>query len=738
MAGVFPVTMRTKASPPAADIRPIAAAPFAGPGLTAPRAGAIAWLWLVFLTCLLPRLVIADSTNPPPAVLKISGYGFFGNRELARMLRTLELGKKKPAYFGAGFVEDAALILTARVKRDGYLRPRITATLDLADGGQLEVEAADLIENPLPRPLHIAKARFRIYPGVLYHYKSLTFSGLEAIPDRQARSYFMETDALFHLKGARVYTPDRLQTGLKSLTDVLERRGYHDATVVAGQTEIDDATGAARIRVAVRQGPRFSVHSVRETLYAESATQPVETQTEKTNQVYSRLWTQDFAQTIRTNLYAQGYPDASVVVRELSRTNLDNRVAVDLQAEVRTGQKIRVGTVRFEGEKRTRPWLLRRRARIQRGELLNPVRAEQGRYRLAELGTFDSVDLSYQPVDENTRDVLYRVKEGKRFNVSLLFGYGSYELLRGGVEADMYNIWGLGHRANLKAVQSFKSSSGDFTYTMPELVGKDVDLYLHGFGLLREEVSFTREEYGGGLGLHRYFKPWALDASGRYTYQVLNALDIFPQVASEGLTNPAVGSILLDLRQDRRDNPLYPRQGYKVFSSFEVASDYLGGEANYERIEVSPSWYHPLGGGSHLSLGLSHGVAISAGSAAANLPFNKRFFPGGNNSLRGYQEGEASPRNAEGQFVGAETYSLATVELEQSLTPKWSVVVFSDSLGFAHHLDNYPFDTGLFSVGGGLRWKTIIGPVRLEYGHNLNPRKGDPSGTLHFALGFPF
>jgi outer membrane translocation and assembly module TamA len=120
------------------------------------------------------------------------------------------------------------------------------------------------------------------------------------------------------------------------------------------------------------------------------------------------------------------------------------------------------------------------------------------------------------------------------------------------------------------------------------------------------------------------------------------------------------------------------------------------------------------------------------------LPFNKRFFPGGDNSIRGYSEGEASPRNAQGQLVGAECYALATVQLEQALTPKWSLVIFSDSLGFAHSIADYPFDTGLFSVGGGIWWRTIIGPVRLEYGYNLNPRKGDPTGTLQFSLGFPF
>jgi outer membrane protein assembly factor BamA len=183
---------------------------------------------------------------------------------------------------------------------------------------------------------------------------------------------------------------------------------------------------------------------------------------------------------------------------------------------------------------------------------------------------------------------------------------------------------------------------------------------------------------------------------------------------------------------------LYPRKGYKVFLTLETATTYLGGDANYQRVEITPSFHHPLGNGLFLSLGLSHGVVDSFGSPANNLPFNKRFFSGGENSIRGYQEGEASPRNAFGQLVGSETYTLATVELEQALTPRWSVVLFSDSLGEARRLDHYPFDTGLFSVGGGLRWRTLIGPIRLEYGYNLNPRPGDPVGTLQFSLGFPF
>jgi outer membrane protein assembly factor BamA len=382
--------------------------------------------------------------------------------------------------------------------------------------------------------------------------------------------------------------------------------------------------------------------------------------------------------------------------------------------------------------------MLSRRVRIKRGELLNPIKAEDGRFRLAQLGIFDRVDLSYQPVDEQTRSVTYSVNEGKKLNVSLLFGYGSYELLRGGVEIEQNNIWGRAHTARLKLVQSFKASSGDFTYTMPEFVGTDMDVFFNGNGLRREEISFTRLEYGGGFGVHKYYRSLASDLTVRYNYQILNASEVSGIVSAEGVTNTAVGAIITDLKHDRRDNPLYPRTGYKVFGTLELASEYLGGEVNYQRLDLSSSWHQPIGGGRFLSLGVSHGVVLTVGSTREDLPFNRRFFPGGQNSIRGYSEGEASPRDAQGHIIGAETYTLGSVEFEQALTPRWSIVLFSDSLGFATQAQHYPFDTGLFSVGGGLRWKTIIGPVRLEYGYNLNPRPRDPSGTLQISLGFPF
>ena len=678
------------------------------------------------------------SAEPPPAKLQISGYGFLGNRELKRMLRTLELAGRKPPLFSSAFVEDSSLILVSRIKRDGYLHPRIDILLRLSDGAQLDTDAQRLLDNPLPRNLQITQARFRIHKGVLYYFKSLGFEGLRSVPAKTAKSYFFETEPLFPTKAARAYTPERLRQGMSSLSDLLEGQGYQDAQVRASHVHLDDRTGAVRVSIEVEQGRQSFIRSIREEFL--SSTQSNRDRTLTPNRPYSRVWLQDFTLGIKTNLYHQGYPDTTVDLKTVPPRSPEGQTNRDIVASVQPGPQVRIGAVQFHGAPHTSRGLLKRSVRVTTGDLLDPTQVEQGRYRLARLGIFDSVDLKYPPVDEHTRDVLFDLQESKRINLSLLFGWGSYELLRGGFELSANDLWGEAHQARLKVVQSFKASSGDFTYNIPELVGRDIDLFVDGSGLRRQEVSFLRLEYGGAVGLHKYFQSASTDVSTRYSYQILNASDFsaVQEVASEGLTNPAVGSITTEIKHDRRDNPLYPRRGYKVFLTLETATGYLGGDANYQRIEIMPSWYHPLGNGLSLGIGISHGVVDSFGSPANNLPFNKRFFPGGENSIRGYQEGEASPRNAYGQLVGAETYTLGTVELEQALTAKWSVVLFSDNLGFARRIGHYPFDTGLFSVGGGVRWRTLIGPIRLEYGYNLNRRPGDPAGTLQFSLGFPF
>lgn len=697
--------------------------------------------WVVLICLHLPDGLFAsekkaESKKQPVAKLKISGYGLFGNRQLQTMLRMLDPDKKKP-FYDASYVEDAALLLMSRLQRDGHLRPVITAKLVTDDGQTLTFTWDEPLEPPLPRPLRVRQLHFRIKEGRLYYFDKIRFEGLETVKPKEAKAFFVETGTLLPVKGSRIYSAERLEQGISSLTETLARQGFKDTEVTATNVNQNHRNGRVSVTIQTRQGAKFMVRSVRKEVFYDGAKESNEAEDLQPHEPYSRVWQQNFIQAIKTNYYARGYPDTEVTVEVIEHKPRGKLVEMALLARVQTGSKIKVGEVWFEGHRKTRESVLNRRVEIEEGSLLDRVKAEHGRYRLSRLGVFDSVGLRYDAVDDETRDVVYELHEGKQLDFSLLFGYGSYERLRGGFELDQNNVFGLGHHARLRAAQSFKSSSGDYTYTIPELIRSRFDVFFNASALRREEISFTREEFTLNAGLHRYYRPIFSDAILRYSYQVLGATDTTVP-ATEGKSSANVGAFIGDFKHDRRDNPLYPHKGYKVFANLEVASDALAGNANYERFEFAASLHQSLGGGRWMHFGVAHGALFPDGDRAENLPFNKRFFPGGENSVRGFQQGEAAPRDENGNVLGAECYVTANVEFEQALTPARSVVGFFDAIGFARRIGHYPLDEALYSAGGGLRWRTIVGPIRLEYGHNLNPRAHDPSGTLHFSLGFPF
>ena len=677
----------------------------------------------------------ADKKKKDHAKMGVSGYGLTGKVELKRTLKAIDVHWKEREFFDANFVEDTALILMSRVRRDGYLKPQVTTDLTLKDGSRVRYVWNEKIDPPLPRNIQVREVNFKINKGVLYRYDKIQFKNMTELSEKEARGFFVEQGVLLPLKRTRVFTPQKLERGLANIAEVLMRRGYEKAQVTTTNLLQNDVSGKVDVTIVTDAGKKTLVRSIRQETYLSSNAAPIEVINIQTNVPFSKLWEQDFSQQLRSTNYHRGYPDTIVEITPAKRETTNGIVEVDLLAKVKIGEQITLRDVRFEGLERTQPSVVKRRVELSKGEPLDRITVEKGRQRLGRLGIFDTVALRYDTVDEHTRDVVYAVKEGKRLNLNLLLGYGSYELLRAGFELEQFNMFGRAHHSRLRAIQSMKATIADYVYTMPELIGEDVDVFFNASYLQREEVSFTREEFGGGGGVRRYLKAIESDFTARYNYEILSAFDTD---VNEGPTNATVSAIIFELKHDQRDNPLYPRRGYRIISDLETATEYLGGDVNYWRFETEASYHHPIGEGHWLHFGLSHGVVYALGGAQKDLPFNKRFFPGGDSTVRGFKFGEAAPRDANGEVVGAETYTLGNFEFEQALTEKFSFVAFVDAIGFAKRIAEYPFDEFLVSVGGGLRWRTIIGPVRLEYGYNVLRRDDDPIGTVQFSIGFPF
>lgn len=678
----------------------------------------------------------------PPAKVRVTGMGWWRNYQLRRTLELLEPEEGLGPELDAAFLEDSVVLLQSALEGDGFLQP--SGTVRLGAGGEvIGAYSWSGDEVPLiPRQLRADRAVFELRPGVRFTFREITFTGLTALEPDAARAYFVEEGFLFAGAGARQFSPAILRRGVRNLEEELVRRGYADATVEARDVERSAASGEVDVVIAVEEG---RLHRVGEVIVPDTV--PPEARPEVLQRAeaaggarFSTVWQQDFVQGVRRALYRHGFAEAQAQLRPAGPPVMENgTVRHDFRLEVAAGPQVRIGEVRFVGQGDTHESVLYRATQLDPGELFDHGQVDQDRLRLGALGIFDSVRAEVEKKSPNIWNLIYHLEPGTQLTTSFLLGYGSYERLRGGIEVFHANLLNHAHRGRLQLIYSQKSASGDYLYTVPQIFGTTTDVSARIFGLEREEVSFDRREYGVSFGAGRRIRFLDADASLRYQLEAVEA-DVFnPDRATEAPVDSTVASLTFDLIRDRRDNPITPRRGTYLALSLETATQAIGGEVDYQRLDLQGSWHRALGRERFLHVGLRHGVVWTLGGPAAeDIPLGRRYFPGGESTIRGYTEGRASPRAADGTFIGAEVSTILNLELEQSLARNLAGVAFADVGLTAADLDDYPGDQWRVSLGLGLRYNTVVGPVRLEYGHNVVRESGDGTDAWHLSLGFPF
>jgi len=198
---------------------------------------------------------------------------------------------------------------------------------------------------------------------------------------------------------------------------------------------------------------------------------------------------------------------------------------------------------------------------------------------------------------------------------------------------------------------------------------------------------------------------------------------------------------------DHRDNRLEPRNGWYASLSVQGGlSNPKEAIATYLRISPEVRGYKSFGAEQRLTLAgkLRAGTVVSRDD---NPPVVARFFSGGA-AMRGFNQRQLSPMvevastNSKGETtydalpVGGSSLLEASVELRWEFFEDWVLAVFNDaglvaspSLGPAVDFRRYLYD----AVGLGIRYRTPLGPVRLDLAFRLpnigGPLDIKPSGT---------
>jgi outer membrane translocation and assembly module TamA len=140
------------------------------------------------------------------------------------------------------------------------------------------------------------------------------------------------------------------------------------------------------------------------------------------------------------------------------------------------------------------------------------------------------------------------------------------------------------------------------------------------------------------------------------------------------------------------------------------------------------------------------GTLDSLGDPELNVPFYKRYFLGGASSLRGWGRFEVGPTSGFGLPLGGHTMLEGTSEVRLPLWEDVGAVWFVDYGNVWSQAWDFNLNDLRYAVGPGLRYLTPVGPIRVDFGYQLNPIPnlrvdGEPERRhwrLHFSVGQAF
>jgi outer membrane protein insertion porin family len=342
------------------------------------------------------------------------------------------------------------------------------------------------------------------------------------------------------------------------------------------------------------------------------------------------------------------------------------------------------------------------------------------------------------------------------------------------------NFRGRDHTISFKADVGELQQRGLISYNAPRLFGSPSWRlsFTAFYDNTLDVTTFTSQRLEGSVQAEQIINKTSL-MDYRFTYRRVKASNI--EISAEEiplLSLPVrVGEPGFTYIRNKRDNDLESTKGSYNTVDAAVASGYFGSEADFSRILVQNSTYHAFGKNRRpdkkfvfarsIRIGVENAFSntniLQPGQICPNpsqttcapptvIPLAERLFMGGGNSHRGFGLNQAGPRDPTTGFpLGGSALFLNNLELR---FPPATLPFVQDNVSFAIFEDagnvfvngrdmldnllrwrqkdpqlclqastasecNYSYIS--HAIGIGVRYRTPIGPVRFDFGYNLNP-----------------
>lgn len=426
-----------------------------------------------------------------------------------------------------------------------------------------------------------------------------------------------------------------------------------------------------------------------------------------------------------------GYFDAVLTNHRVEVTRAQQAADIDLRWD--SGARHALGEARFTQTPRPiiNARLLDKLVPWSPGQPFDQAKLERLRKSLVALDYFGLVDVQAAPEPGADKPVPVDVQltPAKRSIYSWGASYGTLSGagISAGVERRYLNA--RGHKTLAQLDWAEKRKAATLQYRIPAFAWLD-GWYTASLQAADEQTSYVdsrRLEFVASrsgqvndrlnlvAALHLLRERWAYASVARPMPSYQYASFVYPSLRAEYINV---------------DERMAPRRGGGGTLTLRGGKGGADGKATFTQLHASVQWFHGFDADSRLLARGELGHTFTAD--VLDLPPSLRYYAGGDRSVRGYGWHEIGPRIATGggdYFTGAPNVVTASLEYERYFKGPWGAAVFVDT-GSAFEGRDADLHTG---VGIGLRWRSPVGPVRIDIARGLN--SPDSPITLHLNIG---
>jgi outer membrane protein insertion porin family len=607
---------------------------------------------------------------------------------------------------------------------------------------------------------------YTVKEGGLVRINDIDFEGNEAFSDRTLNGIIQTKEAwiLSFITGAGNLNKDVLKADVERLTAWYYDHGY--VTVRVEEPRVERADDGLRVVIKIEEGEQFAVGKVG--IQGKDVTVTTADLAGKLatieGQVFEASTLRDDVQLLTDRMSEDGYAFAKI---EPATTVDTDKKTVDVMFVVERGSPVTVERIEVSGNTKTRDYVVRREMRLQEGELFSGTRLRKSREALQRLGFFQEVNVTTRKGSgDDKMHVLVDVKEAQTGAFSAGAGFSSADSLLFNVRIQENNLFGRGQRLLINADVGSIRRNIILSFTEPYFRGTPLTVGLDAFSWRLRFDEFAREGTGASVSFTYPVTAWGYDtvwgfpledvrvgADYRAERAQITDLDFFATRsvrAEEG--SSLISSVAPKISRNTLNHAFDPTAGSYQDLSVEFAG--LGGN-RFIKSEARGRWYYTFWkpknwGDITYSLGTS--LAYGVGDEGINgdeLPLFERYFPGGINTIRGFESRSLGPtevrRDRFGRIVatnpiGGSTQFILNNELIFPVVPGIGLkgVVFVDA-GNAYSADEvWSWDETRLAAGGGARWLSPLGPLRIELGYPIRKKSTDHRSLILFSFGGPF